>query len=469
MRTISIKNIILVIGVSGLLLSCSSSRHFSREDLKTKGLYATTGLYGDSITSDSLNIADSPWQELFTDTCLKSMIKEGLSNNTDLLIAVQKVKEAEAALSQSKAAIFPSLSGQAQGNYTRYSKALYPTYDTFGHGESLELTSSWELDIWGKLRGAKRAAYASYLASDAGKKAVQTRLISDIATTYYTLIGLDKQLAITRQTVKNNIDLVKTMKALQQSGQVTGAAIVQSEAARYAAEVTIPDIKQQIKETENTLSILLGKNPGPIQRGSLDTQKADTLLETGVPSQLLNNRPDVQQAEYNVISAYETTKSARKYFYPSLTITASGGFESINLDDLLKPENLAINLLGGLTQPIFAQKANSTRLKVAKAKQEEALLTFKNTILTAGSEVQNALSSFQKAQQKAQLRSKQLDALKKSVDYTKQLLIYGSADYTEVLDAQQNYLAAQLNDVNDRLQQLTAVVSLYQALGGGWK
>ena len=464
MRTISLKNTILIAGLSGILLSCNTARHFQRESADTDGLY------GDTITTDSVTMADMPWQELFTDPYLKSLVQEGLSNNLNLQIAIQNVLQAEAYLSQSKAAFWPSLSLSADGTYIRYSKAVYPDNPTFAHGEDLELSSSWEADIWGKLRGQKRAAYANLLSGDAGRKAVQTRLIADIASTYYSLLALDQQLAITQQTVKNNINLVETMKVLKESGQVTGAAIVQSEATRYAAEVTIPDLKQQIRETENTMDLLLGQTPGiEIERGSLPEQKVTTLIKTGVPAQLLDNRPDVMQAEYDVISAYETTNSARAYFYPALTITASAGFEAIDLDDLLKPENLAINLLGGLTQPIFNRKANSTRMKVAKSQQEQALLNFRNTLLNAGSEVQNALSSYQTAAQKMTLRQLQLDALEKSVSYTRELLTYGSANYTEVLTAQQSLLAAQLSDVNDHLQQLSAVVTLYRALGGGWK
>ncbi len=458
------RNILFTAGLAATLLSCSSSRHFHKEDISAEGLY------GDTVTTDSVTMADMPWQELMTDPYLKELIEEGLKNNPDLKSSIQNVLEAEAYLSQSKASFWPSLSLSADGDYIRYSKSVYPTYPTFAHGEDLKMSSSWEVDIWGKLRGEKRAAYANLLSSDAGRKAVQTRLISNIASSYYSLLALDRQLAITRQTVKTDMDLVETMKALKDNGQVTGAAVVQSEASRYAAEVTIPDLEQQITEMENTIDLLLGRNPGiPVERGTLADQRMTALIRTGVPSQLLDNRPDVMQAEYAVISAYETTNSARAYFYPALTITASGGFESVDLSDILKPENLAINLVGGLTQPIFNKKANATRLKVAKAQQEEALLSFRSALLNAGSEVQNALSSYQTATEKMELRMKQLEALNKSVSYTKELLIYGSADYTEVLTAQQSLLAAQLNDVDDHLQQLNAVVTLYRSLGGGWK
>ena len=245
--------------------------------------------------------------------------------------------------------------------------------------------------------------------------------------------------------------------------------MVQSEATQYAYEITIPDIQQQIKENENTLCLLLGRTPGTIKRGKLEEQKANEMLSIGVPSELLDNRPDVMQAEYNVISAYEMTNNAKAYFYPSITLTASAGFEALNFKDFFNPASFAGNIVGGFVEPIFNKRTNKTRLEVAKAQQTEALLNFKNALLNAGAEVTDALALYDAASQKIELRQKQLDALEKSVNYTRELLTYGSATYTEVLIAQQSLLNAQFNDVNDHVQQLNSVVSLYRALGGGWK
>ncbi|MBW8324788.1 MAG: TolC family protein [Prolixibacteraceae bacterium] len=463
MRTHSIKNIILIAGLAAVLYSCSTTRHFTRETVNTNGLY------GNLATTDSVTLADKPWHELFTEAYLQKLIEEGLNNNPDLQIAIQKVMQAEAYFSQSKAAMLPGISAKGTGTYVRNPESIYPDGPREVNNFQLGAEASWEVDLWGKLRSSKRSAYANLLASDAGKKAVETRLISSIATAYYSLAGLDAKLAITRQTVKNNIDLVETIKVLKESGRVTGAAIVQSEAARYAAEVTIPDLEQQIRETENTLCLLLGRAPGTIERGKIDEQTLSSVLQTGVPAQLLDNRPDVMQAEFAVMSAYETTNSARAYFYPALTLTASTGFAATDLDQLLDPKSFAANVIGGLTQPVFNKKVNTTRLKVAQAQQEEALINFRNTLLKAGQEVHNAMGSYESSVQKIALRQLQLEALNKSVDYTKELLTYGSATYTEVLNAQTSLLSAQLNSVNDQLQQLNAVVTLYRALGGGWK
>ncbi len=457
------KNSILILGIAGMLIACNTSQYLPLVSIKTDKLF------GDTLITDTTSIANKPWKELFTDTRLQQLIKEGLDNNFDLEIAVQKEHEAEAYFGQSKAAFFPDISALAQGISTTNSESVYPEGPSKLNYIQLGAEASWEIDIWGKLRNSKHAFYANLLASNAGKKAVQTRLVADIATVYYNLMALDAKLAITEQTVRNNMDLVEAMKVLKESGRVTGAAIVQSEATRYAAEVTIPDLKQQILEQQNALCLLLGRSGSIIERGKIDQQPPAPLMQIGVPAILLDNRPDLLESKYLVMKAFETTKIARTYFYPTLSITASAGFSAVNFNELFNPTSFAINILGGLTQPLFNKKANITRLKLAKAQQEEALLNFKNNLINAGNEVQNALGSYQLSVRKTKLREMQLDALIKSVDYTKELLTYGSANYTEVLNAQTSLLSAQLSDVDDHLQKLNAIVSLYRALGGGWK
>lgn len=463
MITTTINKIVLIAGFAAMFYACSAPQHFQREKI------STVGLYGNSATTDSLTIADKPWRELFTESHLQQLIQEGLKNNPDLLVAMLKVKEAEAYFSQSKAALLPDISASGNATYTRNPKTIYPDGPYEVTSYQIGGAASWEIDIWGKLRSSKRAAYANLLSSDAGRKAVQTRLIADIASVYYSLIGLDEKLVITSETVKNNIDLVETMKVLKESGKVTGAAIVQSEAARYAAEVTIPDLEQQISETENVICLLLGRIPGTIERGKIEDQILSADLKSGVPARLLDNRPDVMQAEFGVMSAYEITNNARASFYPALTLTASTGFVALSLNQFFDPKAFAVNVIVGLTQPIFNKKINVTRLKVAKAQQEESLINFRNTLLKAGQEVHEALGSYEWSTQKIALRKQEFDALVKSVDYTKELLTYGSANYIEVLNAQTSLLSVQLSRINDRLQQLNSVVSLYRALGGGWK
>lgn len=337
------------------------------------------------------------------------------------------------------------------------------------HQYLLGLSSSWEADVWGKLRSNRRGYAASVLQSEAYRRVVQTQLIADIADNYYSLLALDAQLEITRQTVQNRIQDVETMKLLLEGDVVTGAAVVQSEAQRYAAEVTIPDLQRSIREAENLLATLLGRTPGPIERGTLAGQDPPPPLLTGVPSQLLRNRPDVLQAEYAFESNFEFTNAARTYFYPSFTITANAGLTNTTITDIFSPTSVFASIVGGLAQPIFNQGLNRARLRRSEGLQQEYLYTYQQTMFTAGQEVSNALFSYQSAVDKANIRAKQLDALRKSVEYTQELLRAGFANYTEVLTAQQSLLQAQLNGINDQLQQRQAVTDLYHALGGGWQ
>ncbi|GAA4923844.1 TolC family protein [Mucilaginibacter defluvii] len=455
-----------------MIVSSCVTKKYQRPDLNVQ----TDKLYRDTTINDTTSIATVPVEQLFADTVLQGLIKEGIQNNLDLKTAMQRINEAYATVQQTKAAFFPSLSGNATITRNKQSLAGLNFPPEFANSfilttttHQLGLSTSWEADIWGKLSSSKRSALANFFASDAGKRAVQTQLVANIANNYYSLLALDKQLAITEQTLKNRITDVETMKALKESAIVTGAAVVQSEANRYAAEVTIPDLKRSIRETENALSILLARAPGAIKRTSLDEQKPYADMQMGVPSQLLKNRPDVQQAEFAFRSAFENTNVARTYFYPALTITAQGGVSSLKIKNLFD-NSIFYNIVGGLTQPIFAKGENRARLRTAKAQQEQAYYAFQQSVLTAGSEVSNALYAYQTAVEKQTSRAKQLEALQKSVDFTKELLRYSSAtNYTDVLTSEQSLLAAQLNSVGDKLQQLQAIVNLYRSLGGGWK
>jgi multidrug efflux system outer membrane protein len=463
------KQICLALAITTLFTACVTKKY-------QPPAVNTSKLYRDSTATDTTSLANIPVQTLFSDTVLVSLIREGISENLDLKTAVQRINEAQAALGQTKAAFFPSLDGSLTATRSKTSAASLNFPPEFLSSFNLKTTTyqaalntSWEADIWGKLSSAKRSALAALLQSDAAKRAVQTQLIANIANTYYNLLALDQQLAITKQTLQIRIKDVETVKALKEGAVVNGAAVVQSEANRYAAEVTIPDLNQSIRETENALSILLARPPGNIKRTSLSDQKPVADLKTGVPSQLLKNRPDVQQAEFAFRSAFENTNLARTYFYPQLTITGQGGLSTLQLKNFFD-NSIFYNFIGGITQPIFNKGQNKARLRTAQAQQLEAYYGFQQALLTAGQEVSNALYSYQNAVEKQNTRIHQLQALEKSVDYTKELLRYSSAtNYTDVLTSEQSLLAAQLSSVNDHLQELQAIVNLYRALGGGWK
>ena len=303
---------------------------------------------------------------------------------------------------KARLAFLPVVDANATGTF----QSVPSTQFGFPQAYQLYVNSSWEADIWGKLSSAKRSSLALLLQSEAYKRAVQTQLVADIVTNYYSLIAYDAQLEITERTVDNSKKEVETMKALKESDVVTGAAVVQSAANRYSVEITIPDLKQNIRETENMLSVLLGTSPDTVVRSTLSQQAITTNLATGVPAQLLANRPDVLQAEFQLRSSFELVNVARTYFYPSLIITASGGFSATSLSQLFNPVSFFANITGGLLQPLFEQGINKQRLAIAQANQEESLNNFKKTMLVAGQEVSNALYSYRAAVEKQSLRSR---------------------------------------------------------------
>ena len=415
-------------------------------------------------TRDTATIADIPWRSLFSDQHLVALIDEAIRNNPDMQVAMARVNKAEATLQQSRSAFFPALGANAGATYQEVGKSdVNKTYQLLG-------SSSWEADVWGKLRNTKRASLNLFLESEAYKRAVQTKLVADVADTYYTLLALDAKLHVTERTVEFRNSDVETMKVMKENDMVTGADLVQSQANLFSAKVTIPDIRQSIYEAENALSVLLGRNPGPIERDSLSGQKIPVNLNTGIPAQLLTNRPDVREAEYQLRYGYEMTNAARKYFYPSLTINATVGYDAGDLTQFFKPSSVFWNLAGSLVQPIFNKGLNKQRLKMARADQEEYLAEYRQILLKSSQEVANAQYAIQASTEKISLRAKQIGFLEKSVDYTMELLKYSSStNYTDVLMAEVNLLSAQLGEINDKLQQLQSIVTLYRSLGGGWK
>lgn len=461
-------NIFKIISLLVLTLSiagCGTSRKYHTPTMEMEHLYR------DAETTDTTTIATLPYTTLFKDKDLQKLIAEGISNNYDLKVAIARIKQAEASFDQSKAQFFPNINAAAQFTQQGLSNVQARNFPYNKHIMQLSGSASWEVDIWGKLRTAKRAELALLLQSHAYQRAVQSQLIANIASNYYNLLALDKQLEITLKTVNYLNEDVATNKSLKDANRITEASVAQSEANLYATQVTIPDIKYNIRQTENALSILTARAPGPIERGTIEQQEFDTVLKTGIPAQLLANRPDVQQAEYQLRYNLEKIKNARTYFYPSLNITAQGGWQSTTLHTLFDPAALFYSLVGSLAQPIFNQGLNRQRLEIAKGQYEENVANFYSTVLKAGQEVSNSLYSYEMAEEKKSSRDEQLLALSKAVEYNRELLNYGYAQtsYLDVLTSQQSYLAAQLNQVNDQLQKLNAVVNLYKSLGGGSK
>lgn len=456
----------LLIVVAITMQSCFVAKDYTRPELEeTDHLFRT-----DNLPADSLSMADISWKDLFSDSYLQQYINEGLQNNLDIRTAIQQILVTEAYLKQGKAGYLPTVSATAQMTHQELSGnsqfgSLFSSLDQYELSGSL----SWEADIWGKIRSNKRASEATYLQSVAAHKAVKTQLIASIATTYYQLLALDAQLKVTEQTVAAADSSVVTIKALKDAGQANQVAVDQNIAQYNNAKALLVDIKATIFKTENALNLLLGRSSQPIQRGSLENQNFDAEIKVGVPSTLLSNRPDVIASEYGLINAFELTNVARSNFYPSLTLTANSGFQSLELDQLLNANSLFATLVGGLTQPIFNQRRIKTQHEVAKAQQEQALLAFKNTLLTAGNEVSNALYDYEAETEKFEYRQNEVEALRNAESNSEELLKNGYANYLDLLTARQSALSAELNLIDNKLQQMLSVINLYEALGGGWK
>lgn len=442
--------------------SCNLYKAYNRPDIETKGLFRDPVAVKDTLVADTSTMADLPWEQVFTDPQLQNLIRIGLERNTDLQTAVLRVKEAEAGLMSSRLAYLPSLNLSPQGGVSSFDKSRGNwTY-------TLPVVASWEVDLFGKLLNSKRAAKASLMQSEAYKQAVQTQVVAAIANSYFTLLMLDEQLKITKETAVLWQKNVETMKAMKEAAMVNEAAVVQSEANSYMIAASIPDIESQIRQVENSLSLLLRQVPQYIQRGKMDDQHLPVVLKAGVSMQLLANRPDVRAAEMALAGTFYNTNVARSAFYPQLSLSGTGGWTN-DAGVIVNPGKLIASAVGALTQPIFNRGANLARLRIAKAQQEEALLNFEQSVLSAGSEVSDALNLYQAAQEKLILRSRQVNSLQKSVEYTRELLTLGTSTYLEVLTAQQSLLSAQLTEVSDRFQSMQAVVNLYHALGGGTK
>ena len=453
---------LITLSVSCLLLSsCGIYTTYERpSDINTDGLYGQD-LNEEAVAVDTASIASLSWRELFTDSHLQTLIEHALQSNTDLLSAQQRIKEAEATLSSAKLAYLPSFMLTPQGGVSSFDKSKGSwTYTGIA-------SASWEIDIFGKLTNAKRRSKALYLQSLEYEQAVSTSLIANVANLYYTLLMLDEQYRISEETAVNWRESVRTMRAMMAAGMTNEASVSQSEANCRQVEASLLDLKQQIKEVENSLSILLGEVPGGIERGHLAGQDFPEDLTVGVPLQLLSRRPDVKSAELSLASAFYSTNAARSAFYPSITLSGTAGWTNSAGNMIINPGKLLLSAVGALTQPLFNKGLNIAQLKIAKAQQEEAKLAFQQALLNAGSEVNNALTQVQTARGKTELRTGQITSLENAVRSTQLLMQHGTSTYLEVLTAQQSLLSAQLAQVADRFDEIQGIINLYQALGGG--
>lgn len=452
-----------------IITSCTTREKYERpKEAMDENLFRT-----DLLPKDSTSMATVSWREIFTDPVLQKHIETALANNLDVRVALQNINAADSYLKQSKSAYVPTLS--AGPNYTFQTQSLNTQTGQLLSGRTsrnqfeIGANASWEIDIWGKLKAQEKAQLANYLGTVAAHQSVKSDLVASVASTYYQLLTFDDQKRIINETITLRNKNLETTKALKDAGTLTEVAVQQSEALVYNAQSLLIDIDVQIALLENTMSLLLGEPSQAIERTTIAAQKMPVSLQLGYPANLLANRPDVKAAEYNLINAFELTNAAKSNFYPTLRLTGGAGITSGEIDQLFNVNSLFANIVGGLTQPILNQRLIKTQYEVSLANKEIAYLNFRRSVLTAGKEVSDALKIYNSQDQFISLKRKEMEAYKKSVNYSQELVNYGFANYLEVLNASVNQLSAELNISNAEYSKLDAGIELYRALGGGWK
>lgn len=448
------KKLIIIFLAPLLLTGCGIYKSYSRPEIETDGLYR------DIPVEDTVTIASLSWRELFTAPQLQTLIEKGLEQNTDLRIARLRVEEAEAVLKNARLSYLPSVSLNPEGGISRYDGVTTKTYN-------LGASASWEIDIFGKVTNARRGARTALESSRAYGQAVQTRLVATVANSYYTLLMLDQQLAVNSRTLATWEKSVEVLEALKRAGKSNDAAVLQARANRMALESSVLALRRSIHETENALSVLLAMPASSIERGTLEGQRFPGELSVGVPLQLLANRPDVRQAEYNLAQTFYAVNAARAAFYPNLTLSGSLGWTNNDGGVVLNPGKWLLGAIGSLTQPLFNRGTNRANQKIAKAQQEEASLLFRQSLLDAGKEVNDALTAWQTARQQVDIAGDQIAVLREVVRKTELLMRHSPTTYLEVLTAQQSLLAAELAESQARFDEIQGIINLYHALGGG--
>lgn len=411
------------------------------------------------VERDTTSIASLEWRALFTDPKLQLLIARGLDNNTDLRVAHLNVEQAEVVLRVARLNYAPTVDLEFETTATRQGGTKSGDY-------SITAEASWEIDIFGKVRNAKEQSRAALEQSRAYQQAVQTSLISTIANSYYSLLLLDAELAISRQTLVNWDENIRAMEALKRAGRLNTTSVLQSQASRVALAREIVTYEQQIAAVENSLSVLLCESPRHIDRGVLADSQFPESLSIGIPLQMVANRPDVRVAEYALAEAFYATGEARSSLYPSFTLEGSLGFVSGGTT-ITSPADLLMNVVGSIVQPIFNRGALRGQLEVSKMQQEQALLNFNQTVLDAGAEVNTALIAWQSARERLTYDVEQIDLLTKALRSAELLMRHGNVNYLEVLAAQLSLLQSQINYATNRYAEIQGVIDLYRSLGGG--
>jgi NodT family efflux transporter outer membrane factor (OMF) lipoprotein len=436
---------------------------------------------------DTANFANINWRSYFIDSTLNTLIETALQNNLDLSIALQRIEMSRSQVQFAKGLPLPFVSGGASAGQRRFGKYTMDGIGNFDTNFSTNidenqkipehlpdyhvgLQSAWEADIWGKLKNVKKAALARYLASIEGKNFVITHLVADLANFYYELLTLDSELDIIQKTIFLQENALSIVRVQKQAGAANELAVQQFEAQLLNSKSLEFELRQEIVGIENRINFLLGRFPQVIPRNQLYfTKPMPTQIATGIPTNLLRNRPDIKQAEYEVRATKADVYTAQAAFYPSLNIVANIGFQSFNPAFLLSPASIAYNLLGGLTAPLMNRSAIKARLGVAKASQLEALYNYQKHIINAYIEVYNQLTNINNLEQIYLLRNREVEVLNNAIETSATLFMTGRATYLEVIITQENALQAKLSLATIKKRQYQALVNMYRALGGGWR
>lgn len=452
-------NILTTMTLAAGLTSCGI---YTKYDRPSEVLAGLDSLYRADLRPDTTHTLTSlSWEELFTDPRLQVLVRRALEANTDLQVAHLQVEEAQAALRQSKLAYLPSADLAPEASLGSLDgKKPQKTY-------ALDVSASWEIDLFGRLTNAKREARAALLESDAYRQAVQTQVVATVADSYYALLMLDEQIDITRQTVASWEEYVRALEVLLRAGQADRATLNQARASRLAAESSLASLEQQLAEQENALCAFLGQTPRHVERGTMAEQHFPDTLCVGVPLDLLARRPDVRRAEAALMQCFYATNAARSAFYPRITLGGSAGWTNSGGASVVNPGAWLLSAVGSLVQPLFNKGENLANLQVAKARQEESLLQFRQALLDAGNEVNDALMQWQTARRRIGLDVRQAGHLEATVHDT-ELLMQHSAEvnYLQVITARQSLLSARLSVVQARYDEIQGVIRLYHALGG---
>ena len=453
----------MLFAASGLLLaSCGLYNKYERPEVNTQGLVRDTLSLTDTLAvNDTTSFGNLPWRSVFTDPQLQALIQQGLDNNVDLLNAALSVKMIEAQLACAKLAFLPSIALTPQGTLSSFDGSK--TTKSY----QLPISASWNVDLFGNILSQKRSAQMQLLQAKDYQLAVKTNIITGVANLYYTLLMLDRQLEILTEMEGLTKETWDMMALQMKFGRARSTSVQSAEASYYSVQSQITDMKRQIREVENSLSLLLCQPGQAISRGKLYEQSLPTEFSTGIALQMLNNRPDVHAAEMSLAACYHNVQTARSRFYPSINITGSGIFTNSMGTQTFNPGKWLLSAIGSLTQPIFANGQLVAGLKVAKAQQEQAFNNWQNAIYKAGNEVSNALVSYNSYDERSRLEQKQTDLYRQTVEDTRQLYKSSGSTYLEVISAQANLLNAEITKVTDDFYKMQAVVSLYSALGGG--